>query len=65
MIGQPGQRYAEGLAERAALEAEARASNHLANGNAASERGNHRAAERHYTKAQFWLDRANKLRRWN
>ncbi len=35
-----------------------RASHWLAEGNQASERGNHRRAERCYEKSQFWHDRA-------
>lgn len=43
------------------VEAEQRASTHLANANEASERGQHEKAERLYGKAQFWLDRYNRL----
>lgn len=43
------------------IEAEEFASRYLANGNEASERGNHAKAERLYEKGQFWLDRYNKL----
>jgi hypothetical protein len=44
-----------------ALDAELKASNHLANANEAAERGQHDKAERLYEKAQFWLDRYNRL----
>jgi hypothetical protein len=47
------------------IDAEDRGSRWLADGNAASERGNQKKAEACYAKAQFWLDRANKLRGWN
>ena len=43
------------------LEAEERASRYLADGNEASERGNHDKAERLWEKGQFWLDRYNRL----
>lgn len=46
-------------------DAEMRGSHWLAEGNAASERGNKAKAEKCYSKSQFWLDRANKLRGWN
>lgn len=45
-----------------ASDAEARAADWLAKGNRASERGNRDLAERHYAKAQRWLDKANELR---
>ncbi|MFL6970075.1 hypothetical protein ACJ6X8_27985 [Pseudomonas alvandae] len=48
------------LAERA-LEAEAKASQWLADGNQAQEAGRTVKAERCFQKAQFWLDRANLL----
>ena len=44
-----------------ALDAEVRASQWLADGNAARERGNMVKAEKCYAKSQFWLDRFNKL----
>lgn len=44
-----------------ALDAEVRASQWLADGNAARERGNMVKAEKCYAKSQFWLDRYNKL----
>lgn len=44
-----------------ALTAEVRASQWLADGNAARERGNMAKAEKCYAKSQFWLDRYNKL----
>ena len=43
------------------LQAEERGSHWLAEGNAASERGNRINAERCYEKSQYWLDRYNKL----
>lgn len=43
------------------LEAETRGSRWLADGNAANEQGNHAKAERCYNKAQYWLDRYNRL----
>lgn len=43
------------------LEAEERANKWLADANEAAERGNHAKAERLYEKAQYWLDRFNKL----
>ena len=45
----------------ALIDAETRASMWLADGNAASERGNEKRAEVCYRKSQFWLDRANVL----
>jgi hypothetical protein len=51
---------AKPLAERT-LDAEARASQWLADGNAAAEAGCTVKAERCFQKAQFWLDRANLL----
>lgn len=33
----------------------------LAKANEANERGHHERAERYYEKAQYWLDRVNKL----
>ena len=48
------------LADRQ-LDAETRASQWLADGNQAAEAGRVVKAERCYHKAQFWLDRANKL----
>lgn len=48
------------LAERV-LEAEAKASQWLADGNQAQEAGRTVKAERCFQKAQFWLDRANLL----
>jgi hypothetical protein len=47
--------------EERALDAEARASQWLADGNAAQEAGRTVKAERCFQKAQFWLDRANLL----
>lgn len=44
-----------------AINAEARAGQWLADGNEAREAGNAEKAERCYTKAQYWLDRYNKL----
>ena len=44
-----------------AIEAEVRGSQWLADGNDARERGDKAKAERCYDKAQFWLDRYNKL----
>jgi hypothetical protein len=46
-------------------EAEMIAAKWLADGNAADEKGNPIRAEKCWEKAQFWLDRANALRRWN
>ena len=43
------------------LDAEVRASQWLADGNEASERGDKVKAEACYEKSQFWLDRANLL----
>ena len=43
------------------LEAEHRASKWLGDANEAAERGDHAKAEKLYAKAQFWLDRYNKL----
>lgn len=43
------------------LDAEEKASMHLADANEAAEKGNMKLAERLYEKAQFWLDRYNKL----
>lgn len=48
------------LAERV-LDAEAKASQWLADGNQAQEAGHTVKAERCFQKAQFWLDRANLL----
>jgi hypothetical protein len=47
--------------EQRTLDAEARASSWLADGNAAAEAGKHADAERCWAKAQFWLDRYNLL----
>ena len=47
--------------ETAALDAETRASQRLADGNAAKECGKMAKAGKCYAKAQFWLDRFNKL----
>lgn len=44
-----------------ALDAEERASRWLADANELAERGQTEKAERLYQKAQFWLDRYNKL----
>lgn len=49
------------LNERIA-DAEARASTALGNYNEAAERGQRVRAEKELEKAQYWLDRANKLR---
>ena len=43
------------------LDAEERAGKWLADANEMAERGQHEKAERLYEKAQFWLDRYNKL----
>lgn len=47
--------------EERRLEAETRASQWLADGNAAREAGDMVKAEQCYTKSQFWLDRLNLL----
>ena len=44
-----------------AIDAEVRGSQWLAKGNEYAERGNKKQAEKCYDKAQFWLDRYNKL----
>ena len=44
-----------------AIEAEQRASKWLADGNEAEERGNAAKAEKCFEKAQYWLDRLNRL----
>jgi hypothetical protein len=44
------------------IDAETHGSKWLADGNAAAERGNGKRAEQCWSKAQFWLDRANLLR---
>ena len=49
------------MADPKAIQAEQRASKWLADGNEAAERGNDAKAERCYEKAQYWLDRFNKL----
>ena len=41
--------------------AEQQGSKWLADGNEAEERGNHAKAEKCFAKAQFWLDRYNRL----
>ena len=46
------------------LQAESMASMWLHRGNLASERGDREKAERHYNRAQPWLDKANRLRGW-
>ena len=43
------------------IEAEQRGSYWLAEGNDAEERGNYAKAEKCFAKAQFWLDRYNRL----
>lgn len=43
------------------IEAETFGSQYLADANEQSERGNQEKAEKLYEKAQFWLDRYNKL----
>ena len=43
------------------LKAEHLAGKWLGNANEAAERGQHEKAERLYQKAQYWLDRYNKL----
>lgn len=43
------------------LQAEERGSRWLADGNEAEERGNRAKAEKCFAKAQYWLDRYNKL----
>lgn len=47
------------------VDAEERASKWLADGNDAAALGKTKKAEACYAKGQFWLDRANKLLRWN
>ena len=42
-------------------EADVLSGRYLGNFNEASERGDHAKAEKLYAKAQFWLDRYNKL----
>lgn len=65
-MGQPSKAGREHLdrmaiaAERA-LDAETRCSQWLADGNQAKERGDMITAEKCYAKAQFWLDRYNRL----
>lgn len=50
------------LARRAkAIDAEVRAGRWLADGNVARDAGKSEKAERCYRKAQYWLDRYNKL----
>ena len=49
------------MADPKAIEAGERASKWLADGNEAEERGDLAKAERCFEKAQFWLDRFNKL----
>lgn len=44
-----------------AIDAEARCSRWLADGNEATEKGNAVKAEKCFKKAQFWLDRFNKI----
>jgi uncharacterized protein HemY len=56
----PSKTPAKTVADRA-LDAEVRASQWLADGNAAREAGQEQKAEQCYEKAQFWLDRANLL----
>jgi hypothetical protein len=51
--------------EERIIDAETRGSGHLADGNAALERGDKAKAEAHFEKAQHWLDRANRLRGWD
>lgn len=46
-----------------AINAETRAGQWLADGNAAREAGKPEKAERCYAKSQYWLDRYNKLTR--
>lgn len=46
---------------QALIYAEHRAAHWLAVGNAARERGDLQMAEKHYVKAQKWLDKANAL----
>lgn len=43
------------------IDAEERCGRYKADANEAAERGDHVKAERLYEKAQFWLDRYNKL----
>ena len=43
------------------LDADVRASQYLGDANEAAERGDKVTAEKLYEKAQFWLDRMNKL----
>jgi len=43
------------------MEAEVRGSAWLAEGNQALERGQKQKAQKYFDKAQFWLDRYNKL----
>ncbi|RWI96393.1 MAG: hypothetical protein EOR22_06435 [Mesorhizobium sp.] len=47
------------------IDAEERGSRHLADANEAAEKGQKEKAEKLYDKGQFWLDRANKLRKWD
>jgi hypothetical protein len=47
--------------QRKAIEAESLAARWLADGNEARESGKTDKAERCYAKAQYWLDRFNKL----
>ena len=47
--------------KKKALDAEVRGSQWLADGNAARESGNMPKAEKCYEKAQYWLDRYNRL----
>lgn len=56
----PSRKTKRSLEDRA-LDAEVRASQWLADGNAASEAGNQQKADECFAKAQFWLDRANLL----
>jgi hypothetical protein len=44
-----------------AIDAEVRGSQYLADANQAAERGDKAKAEKLYDKAQYWLDRYNKL----
>ena len=48
-----------------ANEYEIKSSHWLAEGNEAEERGNKPKAEKCFEKSQYWLDRANKARKWD
>jgi hypothetical protein len=48
-----------------AIDAEVRCNKWLADANELAERGQKEKAQRYYDKAQFWLDRYNKLKGLN